>query len=240
MTETPPPTDPPTSAPPAGGKLTEYVISWKWLLGGLFLLLFGGSAIGGLYYYRSVNMANHVRGVATQMVAEADEIWTEFEAETDNTRKQQLFLKSRKIKEDAAKLLDNFSRAQRGHNTPILKELNAILESLYENEGGGRERGQQLSDNCSDLIQALASAKESLPYHIRMMQLAWDRRDLQETLARARQVLTVERELNYPENYEAQRYIALVAMLRLSVVPYSPESLQMPFLENKLSLERIK
>ncbi len=229
MTETANPTEP-VSKP---AQITEYVVSWKWLLSGVFLFLLVGSAAGGLYYFRVTHLADHVLRAASQMAAEAEQIRTEFEAETDETKKQTLFNESRKKKEDAAKLLDNFNRSQPGH-TAILKELNALLEKLYQEEGGGRGRGAQLANNCEELIKVLASDKEALPYHIRLMELAWDRRDLPQTIARARQVLTTERALNNPENYEALRMIALVSMMRLPVAAYNPVQLQMPFLEDKL------
>ncbi len=214
------------------GKIAEYVISWKWLLGGLIVFLCCGSSLGGLYYYRSTRLADNVQRVAAQMVAEANHIRDQIEAESDSGKKRELFLKSRKMKEDAAKLLDNFNRAQEGHPA-ILRELNVVLESLYQDDGG-RERARQIERNCVALIQALASDRESLPYRIRLMELAWERRDFSEMFDRARQVLNVERSLNNPENYEALRYVALASMIRLPIAGYSPARLQMPYLEEKL------
>ncbi len=236
MTETAPSTAP----APTPAKLTEYVISWKWLLGGLIVFLVCGSALGGLYYYRNTNMASHVMDLAAQMVADADAVREQAKTETDETKKRELGREALKMKEDAAKLLDNFNRAQRG-NAAILKALNTVLESLYKDEGGGRARAGQIERNCNDLIQALASVRESLPYHIRLMELAWERRNLSEVFSRAREVLRIERSLNKPENYDALRYIALASMISLPNTGYSPTLLQMPFLDEKLDklLEKV-
>ncbi|MDR1963576.1 MAG: hypothetical protein LBQ50_07335 [Planctomycetaceae bacterium] len=197
-------------------KIAEYVVSWKWLLGGLIIFLCVCGSASGLYFIRTSNMSGHILETTQKMVIEAEEL-----------KKQGEFGDSLKKRIDVANLLDKFNRSQTVENRDIQIELNGILESLYKDEGkastiAGLVRGKQIMDNCIQLIQTIASDKESLPYRIRLMELEWDRRNYPEVIERAKEVLRVEREVNDRTNYDAMRYITLSIMNRLPVAGYNP------------------
>ncbi|MDR0705358.1 MAG: hypothetical protein LBF88_10270 [Planctomycetaceae bacterium] len=215
-----PASSPSVSAPqsnPADSRLAEYVVSWKWLIGGLIVfLLLCGTAIS-LYFFRVSNMSGQILSTAQKMVLEAEEL-----------KKEGKMAESIKTRVDAANLLDNFNRSQPLPTLKVLVELNGILESLYKDEGkanatlAGIIRSKQLIDNCTQLIQVIASDKESLAYRIRLMELEWDRRDFANVIDRAREVQRVEREFNDLNNYNAMRYLTLSVMIRLPLVGYNP------------------
>ncbi|MDR2641326.1 MAG: hypothetical protein LBC74_00865 [Planctomycetaceae bacterium] len=211
---------PESSAPQlksAEPRLAEYIVSWKWLFGGLIVfLLFCGTA-SGLYFFRVSNMSGQILTTAQKMVLEAEEL-----------KKEGKMVESIKTRLDAANLLDNFNRSQPAGSLKVLVELNGILESLYKDEGkantslAGLIRSKQLIDNCTQLIQIIASDRESLTYRVRLMELEWDRRDFAQVIDRAKEVQRVEREFNDRNNYDAMRYLTLSIMNRLPFVGYNP------------------
>ncbi|MDR2706026.1 MAG: hypothetical protein LBC02_09635 [Planctomycetaceae bacterium] len=211
---------PSSSAPqskPVDSKLAEYIVSWKWLFGGLIVFLIFCGTASGLYFFRISNMSGQILATAQKMVLEAEEL-----------KKEGKMAESIKTRLDAANLLDNFNRSQPLGTLKVLVELNGILESLYKDEGkasislAGMIRSKQLIDNCTQLIQLIASDKESLAYRIRLMELEWDRRDFAQVIDRAREVQRVEREFNDRNNYDAMRYLTLSIMNRLPLSGYNP------------------
>ncbi|MDR0337443.1 MAG: hypothetical protein LBI18_10165 [Planctomycetaceae bacterium] len=211
----------PQSKPPIDSRLAEYVVSWKWLLGGLTVFLIFCGTVSGLYFLRVSNLSSQVLATAQKMVLEAEEL-----------KKDDKLSESLKTRMDAANLLDNFNRSQPTGTLKIQVELNGILESLYKDEGRSnfvarQQRAKQLIDSCSQLIQTIASDKESLSYRIRLMELEWDRANYSGVIERAKEVQRVEREFNDRNNYEAMRYLTLSIMSNLSLVRYNPSQINL-------------
>jgi hypothetical protein len=210
-----------TQSKPVNSKLAEYVVSWKWLFGGLIILLIFCGTASGLYFLRISNMSGQILTTAQKMVVEAEEL-----------KKESKMAESVRKRVDAANLLDNFNRSQLTPDLKILVELNSVLESLYKDEGktntlAGMIRSKQIIDNCTQLIQTIASDKESLAYRIRLMELEWDRRDFAQVIDRAKEVQRVEREFNDRNNYDAMRYLTLSIMNRLPLSGYNPSQINL-------------
>lgn len=203
--------------PNTSQKISEYVVSWTWLIGGLAFLLIVSSALGGLYYYRSTHFSRDVLNVAQKMRSDADEL-----------QKNEEFAKSYRLKMDAANLLMDFNRKQPG-NIHVLERLNEILEDLLASpidQRSRRIRQSQLIDNCKQLIQAISSNKDSFKYRVRIMELEWDQENLSEAIDRAREVVRIGQEIGR-ENYDAWRYIVLAILQRLPTIGYQTQQAQL-------------
>jgi hypothetical protein len=61
------------------------------------------------------------------------------------------------------------------------------------------------------------------------MELEWDRRNYSEVIERAKDVQRIEKEINDHDNYDALRFIALSAMIRLPAFEYNPVQLGISF-----------
>ncbi|MDR0870310.1 MAG: hypothetical protein LBN39_05905, partial [Planctomycetaceae bacterium] len=200
----------PQSNPPV---LAAYTISWRWLFGGLLVLLLGGSAVGGLYYVRSIGMASHVLSIVQRM-----------NDESKTLKENGKITESIQERRNAANLLKTYNVNHQGI-FEIQKELNTVLESLYTDSGAADKAllCKELMDNCNQLIATLSSDKESLPYKIRLMELEWDIAPRSpEVLERAKEVMRVERTVNDRDNYDAMRMITRAVLRRLETSRYNP------------------
>ncbi|MDR1270216.1 MAG: hypothetical protein LBK82_11895 [Planctomycetaceae bacterium] len=201
---------------PIDSRLAEYVVSWKWLLGGLITFLFFCGTASGLYFLRVSNLSSQILTTTQKMVLEAEEL-----------KKEGKLSESLKVRMEAANFLDNSNRSQPTGDIKIQVELNGILESLYKDESKTNSvarqlRIRQLIDSCTQLIQTIASDKESLSYRIRLMELEWDRANYPGVIERAKEVQRVEREFNDRNNYDAMRYLTLSIMINLPLNGYNP------------------
>ncbi|MDR2114936.1 MAG: hypothetical protein LBP87_00995 [Planctomycetaceae bacterium] len=200
----------------AGSQLAEYVISWKWLLGGLIVFLVFCGTASGLYFFRVSNLSGQILSTAQKMVVEAEEL-----------KKDGKLNESLKKRMDAANLLDNFNRSQPVGVLKVQTELNSILESIYKDESKTNAavrqfRIKQIIDSCTQLIQTIASDQGSLTYRIRSMELEWERANYSGVIERAKEVQRVEWEINNRYNYQAMRYLTLSIMINLPLVGYNP------------------
>ncbi|MDR2754216.1 MAG: hypothetical protein LBC20_00785, partial [Planctomycetaceae bacterium] len=222
QSESPQPASASVSAPQSsqsklvGSQLAEYVISWKWLLGGLIVFLVFCGTVSGLYFFRISNMSGQILSTAQKMVMEAEEL-----------KKDGKLNESLKKRVEAANILDNFNRSQPVGILKVQVELNSILESLYKDESKTNVltrqlRIKQIIDSCTQLIQTIASDKESLAYRSRSMELEWERANYPGVIDRAKEVQRVEREFNDRNNYEAMRYLTLSIMINLPHSGYNP------------------
>lgn len=219
--------------------VSEYVVSWKWLISGLSALLIAGGLIGGLYYYRLINLSSDVLNVVQKMKTEAEEYQKEadklIQSKAEPEKIHEVRQKAYNTRSDALNLLLGFNRRpnQEG-NVKVLTEINEFLESLIPYEAGSptllHRRQNQLMENCKQLIQAISSEEESFPYQLRLMELEWDQRNLTGVLDRAKTVLQIDQKRGR-ENYDALRYIALASLARLATVDYHqqiPAQMRLP------------
>ncbi|MDR3199068.1 MAG: hypothetical protein LBU34_14470 [Planctomycetaceae bacterium] len=200
----------------AGSQLAEYVISWRWLFGGLFVFLILCGTASGLYFLRVSNLSGQILSTAQKMVLEAEEL-----------KKDGKLSESLKKRMDAANLLDNFNRSQPAGVLKVQVELNSILESIYKDEGKTNAAARQLRikqiiDSCTQLIQTIASDRESIAYRTRLMELEWERENFAGVIERAKEVQRVEREFNDRNDYNAMRYLTLSIMITLPLTGYNP------------------
>lgn len=215
--------------PSSPQKISEYVVSWTWLIGGLVFLLVVASTLGGLYYYRSSNFSRDVLNVAQKMRSDADEL-----------QKSEEIVKAYQMKMDAANLLMDFNRKQPG-DIQVLERLNEVLEDLLASPVDRRSqriRQSQLIDNCKQLIQAISSNKDSFKYRVRIMELEWEQENLSEAIDRAREVVRIGQEIGR-ENYDAWRYIALAILQRLPTVAFQTQQAQLSQLALPSSMDEL-
>ncbi|MDR2440254.1 MAG: hypothetical protein LBE12_12920 [Planctomycetaceae bacterium] len=200
----------------AGPQLAEYIISWKWLFGGLIVFLIFCGTVSGLYFVRMSNLSSQILTTTQKMVQEAEEL-----------KKEGKLSESLKKRIDAANLLDNFNRSQSVGILKVQVELNSLLESIYSDESKANTitrqlRIKQLIDSCTQLIQTIASDRESLVYRSRLMELEWEQANYSGVIERAKEVQRVEQEFYDRNNYEAMRYLTLSIMINLPLSGYNP------------------
>ncbi len=212
----------------------EYVVSWKWLLGGLLLLFVCGGACGGLYYLRCSNLAEHVLTVSRKMMTEAMEMRKSADEEPDRKKRDEIILDSYRMRENVADLLRNYNESLQTVNPDILRELNDALESmygekLYEPRSLRLRRIEGLIQNCQNIIMVTSTNSEAFRYHIRLMELEWERYGIarrsewaESALSRASAVYTMEQELTGQVNYSALKIMTLISLSRIGALSYAP------------------
>ncbi|MDR3232368.1 MAG: hypothetical protein LBT46_01640 [Planctomycetaceae bacterium] len=212
--------------------VSEYIVSWKWLLSGVLFFAITVCGLFGLYQVRSLGMSSHILDTVKDMVNKAEADKTASATETNTEEKRELFSRSLKGRMDAANLLNNYRLSEKTPNSAVLEELYSILDSLYSDLGGtvtsaGAERGRQLSDICVVLVQTLEDV-DSIKYLARLLELEWDRRNFAGILDRGKALLQADQRTNGRENYDALRYITMALFERLPVSDYNPLELQLP------------
>ncbi|MGL4595052.1 MAG: tetratricopeptide repeat protein [Thermoguttaceae bacterium] len=206
-------------------KVSEYLTSWKWLIGGLACFLVTGALLGGIYYYRVLNMSTHVLHVAEQINKEAHRL-----------RDDQKLSDAYRMQEDAVNLLLDYNRSlppSQPKDLAILSTLDSIMQEMLDGEGGSpaakRALMRRIKENLLTVIQNTPSDRESLEYRERLMQLEWELNDdIVAVMNRAREVLRIQYQVNGQENYKALRYIALVSLIQLPSIGYNPPQTQVP------------
>ncbi|MDR3182718.1 MAG: hypothetical protein LBT89_07345, partial [Planctomycetaceae bacterium] len=212
--------------------VSEYVVSWRWIFGGILFAAVTGGSLFGVHSVRSLGMSDHIIDVAKRMTAEAEQDKADLAKESETEKRQELFLHSIKIRTDAANLLNNYRQSETTSNLAVLEELYGILDGLYSDLGGaitpaGSERGRQLMDVCVVLVRTVAEV-ESIKYLTRLLELEWDRRNFAGILERGKELLRADQRVNGKENYDALHYITLSLFERLPVSDYGPAELQLP------------
>ncbi|MCL2743471.1 MAG: hypothetical protein FWE67_06450 [Planctomycetaceae bacterium] len=209
----------------AGGphKLSEYVVSWKWLIGGLLFFIAIGVCIGGIYYHRSLNFSQDILGVVKRMRDEADTSKKKADELTAAGGKKEdiaaLLRDSYKKRHDAANLLKGYvDRPGQEANVKLLTILYELNESLLEDESSIprllHNRRVMIMDNCKRLIQAITAEDDAFPYQLRLLELEWEQRNFPGVLDRAKTVFQIDAR-NGRENYESWRYVTLAVLARL-------------------------
>lgn len=226
-------------------KVYEYVVSWKWLLGGLGVFLLLAALIGGLYYLRCLNLAEHVLAVSQRMTGEADRQRAAADEEPDRKKREELIRDSYLTRENIANLLRNYNETLPAANLEILRALNEVLDRMYdENLPEPRavrlRRIEGLIQNCQNIIQATPSSGDAFRYHVRIMNLEWERYSMmprsewvESTMSRAKTVFQLDRQLHQRENYDALRIITLIIYRRLGSTPYAAVN-DIPYMDELL------
>jgi hypothetical protein len=213
--------------------LTQYVVSWKWLIGGVIFLLLVSGTLGGLYAVRTANMSTQILKFAQDMTADAEEVKQRIETENDPAKKTDLIRESFKLRTDAANLLNSYRQSDEANvSVAVLEQLYGILESLYIDSGEGStltgaERAKQLIDVCVIMVRSVPDA-DSIKYRTRLVELEWDRRNFRGILDRGKELLQADRNINNKENYDALRLITMALLDRLPTDGYNPIDLQLP------------
>jgi len=158
-----------------------YAVEWKWLIIGLLIMVTSVGIVGAAYYYKTTRLSNDILDVVKRQIEESDKIKAKAEGTSNLEEKRELLNRSVKIRSDAAKLLDNYKRANPNlPDTRILREMYDILESLYKDYGEGTtphgiQLGEQLTELALELTRFVPDDM-SIKYRIRLLELAWDRR----------------------------------------------------------------
>ena len=216
-----------------GETIRTHAISWTWLIGGLLSVLLLGGTAGLAYYFQTRSMASRLLDVADKMVKKSDEYKAEMEKTDEPADRRELALRSLSERREAAELLDNYRRANPGEvSETVLRNLYNILESLYEDYGGnrtflGRQCGDQLIQLATELVPAVSDG-ESITYRTRLLQLESERVNFAGVISRGRELYDAAMRGGDPNNYDAQRYIAMSLFDHLPSVPYDPRTYSLP------------
>jgi len=210
-----------------------YAVSWKWLIIGLISVFGLGGIAGTTYYIRSSNMASKIIDVVQRMLEESEKDREQIEQTKDLSKKMELMGRSLKLRSDAANLLNNYRQANPDSTgSIILEKLYEILEGLYKDYGEsstprGLERGEQLTKLAVELARTVPEV-DSIKYHTRLLELAWDRRSFPQIIERGLELLSASQAIGTPKNYEAMRYIAMALFDHLPTQTYVPTDYKLP------------
>ena len=210
-----------------------YTVSWGWLIVGVVGVLGFGGIAGATYYFQALNMPQRIVEVVERMVEESEQAMVAADQTDDFEERGRLVMRSFRLRTDAANLLNNFRRTNsEATGEVILRHLYDILESLYRDQGEGTtalglQRGAQLSELAIELIRTVDEA-QSIPYHVRLLELAWDRRNFLEIISRGRELLRASQVLREPDNYVAMRFITMALFDWLPGQPYDTLEHQLP------------
>jgi len=225
-----------------------YTISWGWLIAGVLGVFGLGGIAGATHYWQTANMPQRVMEVVQRMVEESEQAKEAADEAADLAERGRLMIRSFQLRTDAANLLNNFRRANpEAAGEDVLVKLYNILESLYNDHGGGTtavglQRGAQLNALAIELA-GIVDESQAIKYRIRILELEWDRRRLSDIVHRGKELLSAAQALRESEQfdaarndavlyddarYNAMRYIALAFFERLPVQPYDPEEYQLP------------
>ncbi len=208
------------NASPSKPTASLYVFSLPWFLGGLLSLIAVGSVVGGVYYYRYVNMTSHFLDVAKQLMKEAEVA----KEKADNAKKegkpadevQKMADGAYDMKRKVADMLNSYRNA-RPDDVQVLTNLSDVLENLMADRPTGRTRSEIL--NVSKKLLGLVQDSDSLKYRKRILELEWENGDLNAVMERAGEVLGRTGGAG-SNDYEAWRYLTLATLQRLAVNGY--------------------